>query len=98
MNRKVEVGHIPEGGGENFEQYPGGGTGRVCYKREPTNSGYLNFDLGGMSTINFSTLDQYSDSNKSPRGKPNKSKKAILGILQDTFPDHFQVKVPSAFQ
>ena len=22
VNRKVEVGHIPEGGGENFEQYP----------------------------------------------------------------------------
>ena len=26
VTRKVEVRHIPEGGGENFEQYPEGGT------------------------------------------------------------------------
>ena len=60
---------------KHFEQYPEGGTVSVSRKGDPTKSGYLTFDLGGMSTINFSILDQDSDSNKSPKGKTDKSKK-----------------------
>ena len=48
----VEVRHVPEGGGGNFEKYPKGVTASVAREGDPTKSGYLNFDPGGMSTIN----------------------------------------------
>ena len=39
---------------------------------DPTKSGYLPFDPGGLSTINGGTLYQDSESNKAPRGEANK--------------------------
>ena len=54
MACKGEVEHAPEGGGRNFEQYPEGGTDSVTRKVDPAKSGYLTFDPGGMSTINWS--------------------------------------------
>ena len=50
---KVEVENLPEGGGGKFEQYPGGGTAGVVRKGDPTKSGYLTFELSGMSKINW---------------------------------------------
>ena len=38
-------------------------------KGDPTKSGYLTVDIGGMSAINCGTLYQESDSNKVSRGK-----------------------------
>ena len=54
MAHEGEVGHVPEGGGRNFEQDPEGVTASVDRKGDPTKSGYLTFDPGGMSTINCS--------------------------------------------
>ena len=62
VTRKVEVGHIPEGGGENFEQYPEWGTRSASLLGYPTKSGYLTFDPGGIFTINLRILYQDSDS------------------------------------
>ena len=62
---------------------------------DPTKSGYLTFDSGGMFTINRRILDKYSDSNKYYKGEPNKNTKLILEVPKDTHPDNFQVKVPS---
>ena len=53
VDHKGEVGHSPEGGGGKFEQYPGGGTAGVVRKGDPTKSGYLTFELSGMSKINW---------------------------------------------
>ena len=53
MYHEGEVGHLPEGGGRNFEQDTKVGTTSVTRKVEPTKSGYLTFNLGGMSKINF---------------------------------------------
>ena len=50
----------------------------MACKGEPTKSEYLTFGQGGMSTINWSKLYQDSESNKSPRGEPNKITKEIL--------------------
>ena len=51
-----------------------------------------------MYTINYKTLYKDSDSIKYPRGETYKSTKAILKIPQETYPDNFQVKAPSARQ
>ena len=91
-------GHVPEGGSVKFEKYPERGTVSVAREGDPTKSGYLTFDLGGLSTTKWRTLYQGSESNKAPRGEPNQSIKAILKIPQDTFPDNFHVKVPSEWQ
>ena len=58
MDCKVEVRHVPEGGGGNFGQDPEGGTASVAHELDPPKSGYLAFDPGGMSTINWRKLDQ----------------------------------------
>ena len=47
-------------------------------KGDPTKSGYLTFEPGGLSIINWRALDQESDSNKTSIGETNKIKKAIL--------------------
>ena len=52
MSREGKVGHVPEGGGRNFEQYSEGGTSSVDREGDPTKLGYLTFDSGEMSTIN----------------------------------------------
>ena len=90
--------HIPEVGGRHFGQYPERGTASVAREGEPTKSGNLTFEPGGMSTINWRTLDQESYSNKASRGETNKITKSILEITQETCPDNCQVKFPSACQ
>ena len=52
MAREGELRHIPEEGGKHFGQDPEGGTASVAREREPTKSGYLNFDPGEMYTSN----------------------------------------------
>ena len=61
--------HVSEGDGINFRKYTEGGTASVFCKGDPTKSGYLTVDIGGMSAINCGTLYQESDSNKVSRGK-----------------------------
>ena len=56
---------------------------------EPTKSGYLTFDPGGMSKINWRELYQQSESNKASIGETNKSTQAILEMPQDTCPTNF---------
>ena len=51
---KVEVRHVPEGGGGNFGQDTEGVNTIVDHNGDPNKSGYLNFDPGGISTINWS--------------------------------------------
>ena len=61
----------PQGGGRKFEQYPEGSTTSVASEVEPTRSGYLNLDPGGMSKINWRQKGgQVSDYSRSPRGDP----------------------------
>ena len=55
---KGEVIQIPEGGGVKFGQNHQGGTASVAHEGDPTNSGYLNFDPGGISTINWGVLSR----------------------------------------
>ena len=52
MQGRVEVGNVPEGGGRNFTPYPALGTVRVDCEGETTKSGYINFEPGGIYTIN----------------------------------------------
>ena len=67
-----EARQVPEIGGGKFRQYPEGGTASVDLQGDPTKSGYLNFDLGGMSTINWSpTGAQVSEYSISHDGKPS---------------------------
>ena len=66
-----EVRHIPEGSGGNFLQYPKGGTASVACEGDPTKSGHIKFYPLGMSTLNWSTLDQESESNKACIGETN---------------------------
>ena len=96
--KKGEVIHIPEGGGVKFGQNHQGGTASVAHEGDPTKSGYLTFDPGGMSTINWGVLYQESESNKAYRYETNKSTKAILEMPQYIFPENFWVKVPEAGQ
>ena len=48
-----EVGNVLEGGGGNLEHDPEGGTASVACERDPTKSGYFNFDLDRIYTINW---------------------------------------------
>ena len=67
-----ELIHILEGGGGNFGPDTEGCTLRVDFKGLPTKSGYLNFDPGGISTINWRPSGgQVSESRRSPRGEPS---------------------------
>ena len=50
---KGEVIHIPEGGGRKFGPDPERGTASVACYGDPKKSGYLTFDPGGISTINW---------------------------------------------
>ena len=75
---KGEVEHVQNRSDVNFEKYPEGGTTSVSHKGDPTKSGYLTFDPGGIHTINCSSLDQDSESNNSPRCEPNKITESIL--------------------
>ena len=69
---EVEVSHIPEGGGGNFVQDPEVGTTGVACEGETTKSGYLTFEPGGISTINWRlTGGQVLESSRSPRGEPS---------------------------
>ena len=88
--------HVPEGGGGKSGQDFEGGTVSVAYEGDPTKSVQLTFYPRGMSTINWSKLDQNSESNKASRGKKNTKK--ILEIPQESFPDNFQVKLPPECQ
>ena len=49
---------------------------------DPTKLGYITFDPGGPSAIKWRTLDKETESNSNPRGEPNKSTKAILGMTK----------------
>ena len=60
MAHEGEVRHTPEGGGVKFGQNHQGGTAIVAHEGDPTKSGYLTFDPGGLSTINCGLL--YQDS------------------------------------
>ena len=50
-----EVGNIPDGGDRSFTPYLSGGTASVYCEGELTKLGYLTFDPGGMSKINWSS-------------------------------------------
>ena len=50
---EVEIMHTPEVVGGNFEQYYEGVATSVARKGDPTKTGCLTFDPGGMSTINW---------------------------------------------
>ena len=64
-----EVRHIPEGGGRHFGQDPELDTASVACEGEITNSGYLTFGPGGISTINRRpTRGQVSEFARAPRG------------------------------
>ena len=70
--RKGEERNTPEGGDRKFGQYQEEGTTIMARKGEPTKSGHLTFDLGGMSTINWRISGgQVSESTRSRRGNPN---------------------------
>ena len=62
MTHGGEVGNVPEGVGGNFEQNPEGGTASVARKGDSAKSGYLTFDPDGISTINWRTIYQESES------------------------------------
>ena len=98
IDRMKKVRHVPETGGRKFGQYPECGTPSVACEGEPTKSGYLNFDPGEMSTINWRKLYQESDSNRDSIGKTKRSTKEIVVIPQETCPSNCQVKVLSACQ
>ena len=49
-----ELRHIPEGGRRKFGKYTEGVTISVAREGDPTKLGYLAFDPGGLSTINWS--------------------------------------------
>ena len=67
--REGEVRYIPEGGGRHFGQDPELGTASVAGEGEITNSGYLTFFPGGISTINRRPIGgQVSESTRAPRG------------------------------
>ena len=70
----------------------------MAHEEYPTKSGYLNFDPGGMYTINCRTLYEDSESNKDYRVKKNKVIEVILETPQYTRLDNFQVKFPSSCQ
>ena len=53
MAREGEARQVPEGGGRNFGQDPEGGTVSVSHEGDPTKSGYLVFEPGGVYTINW---------------------------------------------
>ena len=67
-------------------------------KGDPTKSVYLIFFPGGISTINYRTLYQESESNKAFIVETNKITKAVLEIPQETCPPSCRVEVPSACQ
>ena len=70
--REGEVRHVPEGGVRNFGQDPEGGTVNVAREGDPTKSGYLNFEPGGMYTTSWRpTGDQVSEYSISHGGKPS---------------------------
>ena len=71
MDQKVEVGNVPEVGDIKFTPDTAGGTANVDREGNP-------FQPVGLTKINQRTLYQDSESNKAPRGKRNKSAKAIL--------------------
>ena len=72
MDREEIVDHVPEGGGGNFEQYPGVGTESVSCEVGTTKSGYNKFDPGRLPTINWSpTGAQVSEYSISHGGKPS---------------------------
>ena len=67
MDRERKVRNAPEGGGRKFEQYPEGGTLNVACEGDPTKSGYLTFDPGGLSIINLRPkVSQLSEYRKYP--------------------------------
>ena len=70
--------HIPKRGGGNIRKYLEVGTASVDLKVDTTKSGYITFDPGGMSTIDYRALYQESESNKACRGETNKSTNTIL--------------------
>ena len=47
------LGQAPEGSEGNLKPYPEGCTASLAPKRESNKSGYLTFDPGGFSTINW---------------------------------------------
>ena len=53
MDFEGEVGHAPEGYGGNFTSGPVVDIANVDRVRDPTKSGYLSFEPGGVFTINW---------------------------------------------
>ena len=72
MEHEEKVGNAPEGGGGNIEQDPEVWTRSVARKVNPTKPGYMNFDPGGMLTMNRRPIgSQVSKYSRPPRGKPS---------------------------
>ena len=55
LANRGEVGHVPEGGGRRFIPDPSGVTTSAVFYGDPTNSGNITFDPGGMYTMNWSS-------------------------------------------
>ena len=53
LSCEVELGQAPKGSEVNLKPDTEGGTASVFRKRYPTKSGYLTFDTGGVSIINW---------------------------------------------
>ena len=72
VDRGGELRHVPEGGAEKIVQYPEGGIASVDCEGDPTKSGYLAFDPGVVSIINWrQTGGQVSESSRYPRFDPS---------------------------
>ena len=67
-----EARHTQEGYGRKFGQYTEGGMSSVAHEGDTTNSGYLTFDPGGISTINCRpTGGQVLEPSRAPGGEPS---------------------------
>ena len=65
---------------------PEGGTASVSHEVDTNKLGCITFGPGGMYTINWGTLDQESESNKSPTCETNKVQRKPYKCLNR--PDH----------
>ena len=64
--------YVQEGGGNNFEQNPEGGTTSVTCEVNPTKSGYLTFDPDGLYIINWRpTEGQLLETSRPQRRDPS---------------------------
>ena len=75
---KEKVGPISEVYGKNFTLDTSQGTTSMSCNVEPTKSGYITFDQGGLFIINWEILYQESDSKNNLGGESNKITNSIL--------------------